>query len=294
MVDLAIDFRQRFHRDAIIELWCYRKLRAQRGRRAVVHAAGHVPDDRRQAVDPRWRTWRTTRANPTPGGEAQITVEETDAIAARKRHELEAELEVATQGEVAAAAEHVRGRLVAHQGRRRTPACPRSRRRRRRPRSSEVTRALSTRARGLPRAPQAEERSSSTARAAMARRRKADRLGHGRGAGVRDAAGGGDARASVRAGLAPRHVQPPPLRAARLQRRPRVHAARAHPRKAGDVRGARQPAVGGRRARLRVRLQPGHARRADDLGGAVRRLRERGAGDHRSVPRARRRRSGTA
>ena len=26
VVDLAVDFRQRFHRDAIIELWCYRKL----------------------------------------------------------------------------------------------------------------------------------------------------------------------------------------------------------------------------------------------------------------------------
>ena len=26
VVDLAVDFRQRFHRDVVIEMWCYRKL----------------------------------------------------------------------------------------------------------------------------------------------------------------------------------------------------------------------------------------------------------------------------
>ena len=115
---------------------------------------------------------------------------------------------------------------------------------------------------------------------------QADRLGHGRGAGVRDAARARATRVrlsgqdSRRGTFSHRHAvlvdyddghEYTPL------------AARA--RQAGDVRGARQPAVGGGRARLRVRLQPRHARGPDDLGGAVRRLRERRAGDHRPVPR---------
>ena len=56
-------------------------------------------------------------------------------------------------------------------------------------------------------------------------------------------------------------------------------------RRPGDVRdpGQRRCREAGR-AGLRIRLQPGHARGAGDLGGAVRRLRQRRPGDHRSVP----------
>ena len=60
---------------------------------------------------------------------------------------------------------------------------------------------------------------------------------------------------------------------------PLMHVTRA----AAQVRGLGQPAVRGRRARLRVRLQPRLPRRAGDLGGAVRRLRQRRAGHHRPV-----------
>ena len=67
------------------------------------------------------------------------------------------------------------------------------------------------------------------------------------------------------------------------ERRP-VHAARPPARGAGEGLHLRQPALRGRRARLRVRLQPGAARGAGDLGGAVRRLRERRPGAHRPVP----------
>ena len=49
------------------------------------------------------------------------------------------------------------------------------------------------------------------------------------------------------------------------------------------VRRLRQPALRGRRARLRVRLQPRLPRRPRHLGGAVRRLRQRRAGHHRPV-----------
>ena len=55
-------------------------------------------------------------------------------------------------------------------------------------------------------------------RAAMAAGREADRLGHGRGAGLRHAAGRGRARAHVRPGRAARHLQPPARGAGRLRR----------------------------------------------------------------------------
>jgi 2-oxoglutarate dehydrogenase E1 component len=96
VVDLAVDFRQRFHRDAIIELWCYRKL-------------GHNEGDEPSYTQP--VMYRTIAAkpsirmaylaydadNPAPGGEPAITVEESDAIAAAKRNALEAQLEIATK-----------------------------------------------------------------------------------------------------------------------------------------------------------------------------------------------------
>jgi 2-oxoglutarate dehydrogenase E1 component len=94
VVDLAVDFRQRFHRDALIELWCYRKH-------------GHNEGDEPSYTQP--IMYRAISSKPSiraaylahdaatarPDGGPPITVEESDAIAARKRHELEAELEVA-------------------------------------------------------------------------------------------------------------------------------------------------------------------------------------------------------
>ena len=57
-----------------------------------------------------------------------------------------------------------------------------------------------------------------------------------------------------------------------------------HQRGSGAVRDHRQPAVGSRGGRVRVRLQPRRSEDAGDLGGAVRRFRERRAGHHRPVP----------
>jgi 2-oxoglutarate dehydrogenase E1 component len=98
VVDLAVDFRQRFHRDALIELWCYRKH-------------GHNEGDEPSYTQPiMYRTIATKpsiRASyldhsahtPMPDDGAPISVEEADALAARKRHELESELEVASRWE---------------------------------------------------------------------------------------------------------------------------------------------------------------------------------------------------
>ena len=56
-----------------------------------------------------------------------------------------------------------------------------------------------------------------------------------------------------------------------------------HPRRAGALRGHQLDAVGRGGARLRVRLFARRAERADDVGGAVRRLRQRRAGRVRPV-----------
>jgi 2-oxoglutarate dehydrogenase E1 component len=98
VVDLAVDFRQRFHRDAIIELWCYRKL-------------GHNEGDEPTYTQPvmyrtiaqkpsiRMAYLAYDASTPEPNGAARISVEETDAIATSKRRALEAELDIANKME---------------------------------------------------------------------------------------------------------------------------------------------------------------------------------------------------
>jgi 2-oxoglutarate dehydrogenase E1 component len=96
VVDLAVDFRQRFHRDAIIELWCYRKLGHNEGDEpSYTQPVMYRVIAKKPSIRAAYLAYDA--ATPTPGGGAPITVEETDAIAAAKRKELEAELEVATR-----------------------------------------------------------------------------------------------------------------------------------------------------------------------------------------------------
>ena len=59
--------------------------------------------------------------------------------------------------------------------------------------------------------------------------------------------------------------------------------AQQHPPRAGALRGDRQPPIGGGGAGVRVRLLPGRPEHPGDVGGAVRRLRERRSGGDRPV-----------
>jgi 2-oxoglutarate dehydrogenase E1 component len=98
VVDLAVDFRQRFHRDAIIELWCYRKHGHNEGdepsytQPLMYRAIATKPSIRAAYLD-------HSAATPMPDAGAPITVEEADALAASKRHELESELGIASRFE---------------------------------------------------------------------------------------------------------------------------------------------------------------------------------------------------
>ena len=109
-------------------------------------------------------------------------------------------------------------------------------------------------------------------------------LGDRRAARLRDHPRGQAPDPPERAGRAPRHLQPPSRGGVRRPDRPSLRAAeRGRGRLGHTLRGLGQPAQRGRRPRLRVRLQPRHARGARHLGSAVRRLRQQRPGDHRPV-----------
>jgi 2-oxoglutarate dehydrogenase E1 component len=97
VVDLAVDFRQRFHRDAIIEVWCYRKWGHNEGdepefTQPVMYRAikrkGSIRTPFLQALNER-----------PPADGAAPTEADAEAMAAARKAELEAELAVANKGD---------------------------------------------------------------------------------------------------------------------------------------------------------------------------------------------------
>jgi 2-oxoglutarate dehydrogenase E1 component len=93
-VDLAVDFRQRFHRDVVIDIWCYRKL-------------GHNETDEPNYTQP--VMYRAIAAKESirlsylhgfslsRGTEQPVTSADADALATARRQALEASLEAATK-----------------------------------------------------------------------------------------------------------------------------------------------------------------------------------------------------
>jgi 2-oxoglutarate dehydrogenase E1 component len=90
-VDLAVDFRQRFHRDVVIDMWCYRKL-------------GHNETDEPNYTQP--VMYRAIAAKPSiraayleafaaAAADTPVAASDADALAAARRLALEEALEVA-------------------------------------------------------------------------------------------------------------------------------------------------------------------------------------------------------
>ena len=115
------------------------------------------------------------------------------------------------------------------------------------------------------------------------RRRGRDRLGDRRGVGVLHAAAGRPSRAAVRTGLRARHLLAAPFGPDRPGRRKPLHAVQSSRHRPGPLRGHQLAIVGRSRARLRIRLLAGRAECARNVGSPVRRLRQRRAGIVRPV-----------
>ena len=115
------------------------------------------------------------------------------------------------------------------------------------------------------------------------RERRRHRLGDRRGAGVLHPAAGRPPCPAVRAGQRARHLLAAALGADRSGRRKPLHPVQSSRRRSGPLRGHQLAAVGGSRAWLRIRLFAGRAQGAGDLGSAVRRLRQRRPGAVRPV-----------
>ena len=98
------------------------------------------------------------------------------------------------------------------------------------------------------------------------RHRCRDRLGDRRGAGVLHAAAGRPSRPAVGSGLRARHLLATPFGADRSGRREPLHAVQSSRRRSGPLRSHQLAAVGRSRAWFRVRLFAGGAEGADDAG----------------------------
>ncbi len=129
--------------------------------------------------------------------------------------------------------------------------------------------------------------------------RRQDRLGLRRAAGFGVAGGRRQVGAAVRPRHPARHLLPAAFGDHRSPHRQGIHAVAAagdQPRRQPDRRqvpGLRLATVGVRRGRLRVRLHRGQPGRRSVVGGAVRRLRQWRAVDHRRVHQLRRGQVGT-
>ena len=253
-------------------------LRPQRGRRAGVHAAADVQD----------------------GRVASDRARELGADARREGHHSAGAARRA--GEEALRGARIDATRRSSPSRTSspplpTPAAGRHARRRSRPAFRSIGCARST-TRCSPRPEgftfhRKLERGRERRRAAFAEPGRAvDRLGDGRGAGVRHDPGRRHSDPDDRRGRRARHLQPSPRGVPRREHRQAVHPAAGVPAGARGVRDPQQPAHRERDHRLRVRLQRAGAAAAGDLGSAVRRLHQRRAGDARPVRHVRAARSG--
>ena len=270
---IATEFRQKFQKPVVIDMFCYRRH-------------GHNEGDEPMFTQP--LMYKAIASHPTTLeiyskkliAEGVVTQGEVDKMKSDWRARLDAELEASVSYK-SNKADWLDGRWAGLQGRRDVGrSAPRQHRRRARD-AQGYRRQDHHGAAGLPSPPH----HPALPRIAPQgdRDRRGDRLVDRGGAGVLLLAARRPPGAAVRPGQRARHVLAAPLGADRPGEREPLHAVQLHPPRPGALRGRQLDALRRSRARLRVRLFPRRAERADHVGGAVRRLRQRRAGDLRPV-----------
>ena len=277
---LAFEFRQAFHKDVVIDMVCYRR----RG-----HNEGDDPSLTQPLMYNLIDAKRSVRKLYTEAliGRGDITVEEAEQALRDYQEQLERVFAETRDATGAPDRRSRRARLPAAVPARWSP--PRSPTR---PSSGSCDASVN-----MPEGFTVHPRLAAAAAAPRADGRRTARS-TGR-IGEMLAFGSllleGTHGAARRPGLAPRHVRPAPRRDRRPRDRRGVHAAHAPLRRPGASFYVYDSLlVGVRRDGLRVRLLGGPPRGAGAVGGAVRRLRQRRADDHRRVHHLRRAEVGPA
>ena len=271
---VAIEYRQKFHKPVVIDMFCYRRF-------------GHNEGDEPSFTQP--IMYRLIRSHPTTLqiyadkliAEGIVTHGEVDKMRADWRHRLEAEFE-AGQAYAPNKADWLDGRWAGFKAAQDVADDDR------RGETGVDLDRLKQIGERITAAPEGFNVHKTILRFLENRRdsdreRRRHRLGDGRGARLRFAARRRPAGSPVGPGLRARHVLAAPFGADRSADRGALHPAEPYPRRTGALRGHQFDAVGRGGARLRIRLFARRAQRADDVGGAVRRLRQRRAGRVRPV-----------
>ena len=271
---VATEYRQQFHKPVVIDMFCYRRF-------------GHNEGDEPAFTQP--LMYRDIRAHPTTlqiyakklVEEGIVTQGEVDKMRADWRQRLEAEFE-AGQAYVANKADWLDGRWAGFKAAQDLADDDR------RGETGVDLERLKLIAERITAPPEGFSVHKTIQRFLDNRRatieaRRGHRLGDRRGARVRLAARRRLPGASVRPGQRARHVLAAPFRADRSADRGALHPVQPHPRRSGALRGHQLDALGRGGARLRIRLFARRAERADAVGSAVRRFRQRRAGRVRPV-----------
>ena len=267
---MAFEYRQKFHKDVVIDMWCYRRHG---------HNEGDDPSYTQPLMYKAIAERRSVRKLYVEAlvKRGDITLDEAEQALA----DFQDKLQVAAGRDARPVTGRDQGGETTEAGR--GAAAHRDRGLAGRPRPDLRP------AHRLPRVVhRASEARPAVRRADQALRRRRSGLGDRGVARHRVATPREPRRAAGRRGHPPGHVQPAARRAHRLRDRQAVGPPRTPRRRRGDVLGLRLAAVRVRRARVRVRLCPGQSARAGGLGGAVRRLRQRRPGHPRPVRRRRR------
>ena len=249
---LAFEYRQRFHKDVVIDMWCYRRHG---------HNEGDDPSYTQPLMYRAIADHRSVRKLYVESlvKRGDITADEADQALADFQDRLQVALD---ETRAQAPPAHKAARPPKPVGV--LPPIPTGVDRQV---LTDLFGALDRVPRGVHRAPEVGQ---AVRGAGQAVRRRRGRVGDRRDTGLRVAVGRGAQCPPRRRGHAARHLLPAPRRADRLRDGPVVGSARCCRQRGRPVLGLRLAVVGVRRPRVRVRVRPDLARDAGALGGPVR------------------------